>query len=531
MYFCSELQNKNNMKTRIFTILFALAATTLHAQDDNMGCIPFHNINYEIFVMENMMQQRNGEIITNLFIAVDDPEHPHYPIYVGDIVHKMSPATLQFTDSLFIADSSHTSYYLYAQNPLGEGNIRASFEYDGNRDSTYLLITHFSDNDLQIDSDNDIITPLCEGEALEHINSYMVDCRGDLIMKYYKTVSDQVEECHITRFGPDGTFKYEATLPQSQNFLENVRVLSESPLQYYHWKGGGSSNMTCYVLDSAFNTITSSIFSRIIYEIPVVDSSGSAMAREYLEFASDTEVIPDGEDMLVAAKYTQDSTILAGALTAEHGLAVARYDLRTMQRKNLILFDDLPGWSSEATCNGLQRTSDGAIYLLYSEREIYSGQKVTFAVKMDHDFNVEWKRYCKPVERFQLRTEHCIPATDEEGNEVMAVAGSSIDLESYAIGIFYFFIHHDGTVSVDEGMVKVRPYTFYPNPTQSQLRMAFSPDVQPSLVELYDLQGRRILSQGNAFERIDMSRLPVGIYTLRVTLQDGQVFSDKVVKE
>ena len=113
----------------------------------------------------------------------------------------------------------------------------------------------------------------------------------------------------------------------------------------------------------------------------------------------------------------------------------------------------------------------------------------------------------------------------------MAVAGSSIDLESYAIGIFYFFIHHDGTVSVDEGMVKVRPYTFYPNPTQSQLRMAFSPDVQPSLVELYDLQGRRILSQGNAFERIDMSRLPAGIYTVRVTLQDGQVFSDKVVKE
>ena len=94
-----------------------------------------------------------------------------------------------------------------------------------------------------------------------------------------------------------------------------------------------------------------------------------------------------------------------------------------------------------------------------------------------------------------------------------------------------FALHHDGTVGVSEGDVIVHPYTLYPNPAQSQLRMALSPDVQPSLVELYDLQGRRILSQGNAFERIDMSRLPVGIYTLRVTLQDGQVFSDKVVKE
>lgn len=518
------------MKTRIFTILFALAATALQAQDDNMGCIPYHHINYDYYVMENMMQQRNGEIITNLFIAVDDPEHPHHPIYVGDIVHKMSPATLQFTDSLFIADSSHTSYYLYAQNPLGEGNIKANFEYDENRDSTYLRITHFSDNDLQIDNDNDIVTPLCEGEVFDYIDSYMVDCRGDLIMKYYKTIG-QGDECHIARFGPDGTFKYEATLPQSQNFLRKMRVLSESPLQYYHWKDNGNTSLICYVIDSAFNTIQSSIFNGMIYEIPVANPPGGVMAREYLEFSSDTEVIPDGEDMLVAAKYTQDTTIASGAMTAEHGLAVVRYDLRTMQRKNLILFDDLPGWSSEATCHGIQRMSDGALYLLYSERDTYSGQKLTYAVKMDPDFNVEWKRYCKPVENYQLCTEQCIPATDEEGNEVMAVAGSSIDWENDASGIFYFFIHHDGTVSVDEGMVKVRPYTFYPNPTQSQLRMAFSPDVQPSLVELYDLQGRRILSQGNAFECIDMSRLPAGIYTVRVTLQDGQVFSDKVVKE
>lgn len=290
--------------------------------------------------------------------------------------------------------------------------------------------------------------------------------------------------------------------------------------------------MTCYVLDSAFNTITSSIFSSIIYEVPIAGHPGGAMAREYLQIGSDTEVVPDGEDMLVAAKYTIDSTIPAGALTAEHGLAVARYDLRTMQRKKLILFDDLPGWSSEATCLGLQRMSDGAIYLLYSEREDYSGQSLTFAVKMDPDFNVEWKRYCKPVGNLQLRTEQCIPATDEEGNEVMAVAGSSIDLENDGIGIFYFFIHHDGTVGVnDEEILQVRPYAFYPNPVKDQLRMVFSPDVQPASVQLHDLQGRLLRTQGNAFERIDMSQLPAGIYTLRVTMQDGQVFSDKVVKE
>ena len=516
------------MKTRFFyLLLLALAATSVQAQDDMMGCIPYHHINYDYFVMENMMQQRNGEIITNLFIAIDDPEHPNQPINIGDLIHKMSPATLQFTDSLLLEDTN-PPYYLFAKDPRGEGNIRAKLEYDEASDSTFLRISHFPDYDLQTIPDEDVVTPLCEGLAMDYINGYMVDCRGDLIMKYYKELPEGGYEYHIARFNADGTLKHEATLPQSQNFLQNLRVLSESPLQYYHWRGGSGSNMTCYVLDSAFHTTSSPIFNKMIYEVPVIIDSVTLMAREYFEFGSDTEVIPDGENMLVAAKYTQDTTF--GTMTAEHGLAVAKFNLRTMQIKNLILFNDLPGWSSEATCNGFQRMSDGALYLLYSERDPYTGENLTFAVKMDPDFNVEWKRYCKFVENVELRTEQCIPAEDEEGNEVMAVAGSSMDLENYTVGTFYFFIYHDGTVMVNEKDIIVRPYAFYPNPVQDQVRMEFSPDVRPAKVELFDLQGRLIHTQGNAFENIDMGILPSGIYTMRITLQDGQVYLDKMVK-
>jgi hypothetical protein len=40
-----------------------------------------------------------------------------------------------------------------------------------------------------------------------------------------------------------------------------------------------------------------------------------------------------------------------------------------------------------------------------------------------------------------------------------------------------------------------------------------------------------VRSQGNAFETFNLGKLPIGTYTLRVTMEDGQVFSDKVVKE
>jgi hypothetical protein len=74
-------------------------------------------------------------------------------------------------------------------------------------------------------------------------------------------------------------------------------------------------------------------------------------------------------------------------------------------------------------------------------------------------------------------------------------------------------------------------FKVFPNPAQDQLRLQYSPDVQPTRVELYDLQGRLVRSQGSAFETFNLGSLPTGTYTLRVTMEDGQVFSDKVVKE
>ena len=77
----------------------------------------------------------------------------------------------------------------------------------------------------------------------------------------------------------------------------------------------------------------------------------------------------------------------------------------------------------------------------------------------------------------------------------------------------------------------VRPYMFYPNPAQTELHLQYSPDVQPKQINLYDLQGRLVRSQSKGLESLNMAGLPAGTYTMRVMLEDGTVFSDKVVKE
>ena len=82
----------------------------------------------------------------------------------------------------------------------------------------------------------------------------------------------------------------------------------------------------------------------------------------------------------------------------------------------------------------------------------------------------------------------------------------------------------------EQGLI-VRPYAYYPNPVQDELHLQYSPDITPTQIELYDLQGRLVHTQRNSLESLSMKGLASGAYTMRVMLEGGKVFSDKVIKE
>ena len=147
--------------------------------------------------------------------------------------------------------------------------------------------------------------------------------------------------------------------------------------------------------------------------------------------------------------------------------------------------------------------------------------------KTDNNANIIWQRYYQ--EDNHLLVAKSIMTTVDEG---CLVTGCFWDVPTTTKeNMFVLKFFADGSLSVPKMEEFVRPYCFYPNPVKDQLRMQFSPDVQPDKVELYDLQGRLVRTQSKAFESIDMSQLPAGTYTLRVTLADGKSYSDKVVKE
>ena len=147
--------------------------------------------------------------------------------------------------------------------------------------------------------------------------------------------------------------------------------------------------------------------------------------------------------------------------------------------------------------------------------------------KTDENLNVIWqKSYTHPT-RFLQATN--LSVTNDGG---CIIVGGAFDYSSNHFDMFILKVNTSGYLDIGEVVVqKLCPYTYWPNPAQDQLHLQYSPDTKPTQIELYDLQGRWVRTQRNDLEHIGMEGLPVGTYTMRVTLEDGKIFTDKVVKE
>ena len=67
----------------------------------------------------------------------------------------------------------------------------------------------------------------------------------------------------------------------------------------------------------------------------------------------------------------------------------------------------------------------------------------------------------------------------------------------------------------------------HPNPTTGIVHIE---GTKAAEVQVYDVLGQCIKTVQNTNE-ISLEGLPQGVYVLRVTKEDGEVFSDQVVKE
>jgi hypothetical protein len=524
------------MRKPLLLLVFVLWTSAIQAQRDDNYSLIHHKLSGRDFDNLGIMQQHDRNFVINTFVS-ELGEEDLFPL--GSMFYKISPTNLSINDSLFIADTTR-SFFCLLKNPNGDGNLRCCLEYHEECDSMFLRISHFPDDGFIVNPEEDVVTPLCD--SIASIGDCFIDGRGDLILKYSKMHLEGLldsYDSYIVRLGLDGTLKLQAQLTENEmiNWYADLRMLTESPLQYYQWHAVDTEynqhsikNIGVMVIDSLFHQ-SISIFGSVLNEEPLSPIYPYPVEYEYINIDFDTEIIPiGGGEILVAAQYVNDTDFFYNK--AEHGVAVVKYDLRTMQMKDYIVFNDFPGRYNTAQCEGFKQMSDGTVYLIYKERG-YPEESVV-VVKMDTNLNVEWKRFCKTndIAIAWWPFKYSVIDVDEQDEEKgIAWIGFGMKAGDENYGLLCFYLNHDGTAATNESSVGIRPYMFYPNPAQDQLHLQYSPDVQPAHIELIDLQGRLVRLQGKAFETFDLGMLPAGTYTLRVTMEDGQVFADKVVKE
>ena len=504
------------MKSKTFIILFIMKKTSIllfflfgvyivHAQTVNTVCNGVENDYFP--EMRSMMQLRDGGILACCQLFEMDENYA----YVADYGNRFLKLTKQengwaVTDSVELLNED-LCYYLMERNPFDNVNIFAEVLRDS---ISSILHIAFFDDSLRFYPKKERFVPI-EDTAIDCLSQrFLLNPDGDIVLRY----STEEAKHKFVQVGLDGTLKYTATIPNEQLLMgrktEEVVVFSETPLKYCYWgvEWVNGDEFHCYILDSLFNV------ENELY----IDNYTTL--EDHWEFCGRDKVwaTPEG-DLMVAAQFYMP-------LHAIDGTIVGRFDLTNHTQTGEIRFASDPlGQIGNMLYGcaypiGLEIQDDGYVYYSYCTQDMVVAGWVS-VVKMDLDFNIIWQRYCLGPDYFLGEQMTLL----EEGG--VAIGGV------YTIPPprnFFVFIDDHG-VGTPESEAFIRPYAFWPNPAHDQLCLQYSPDVQPTQIEFYDLQGRLVRTQTTSFESLSMEGLAVGQYVLKITLENGKVYTDKVVKE
>ena len=515
----------------LLLIVFAMASLFAQAQDYTRDSL-FLKIEhpegspYFGFYQSHSIMTSDGNILT----CIPTKTMLHYRVVdFGDWLYKIDPQSLTVIDSAFmetnyafLEDNART---LLAQAPDGNGYILAKLihnkltypEYPG---YTWLRISRI-DEALNMQSHEEATIVHLEDFAVEKLIGITLE--GNQIVLSY--LSDALTPV-VARIGLDGTIHEKLAFDNLftlEDAAHGLAVYNDTPREYAlsDWTVNGSDTcVTYHVLDSLLTpreTVVLEGHQDDFY--PVLPG----------KFTSNPMPLDDGS-FVQCFRYERHSM-------TKNGACLQKYDKTTHECLANVQFDTWPLYLSPEKMGypiGMVKTVNDNIYFAYRTNNNVTGNSANTLgwlgiVKLDKDLNILWERYCFGWPSFTGGHLHsyCHVSPIEDG---FAIIGKcSKDGESY--NYFYYLVHDADPTGTPEAETFIRPYLFYPNPVQTELYLQYSPDMQPQSVQLYDLQGRMVRTQRNGLESINMEGLPAGTYTMRVVLENGKAYSDKVVKE
>lgn len=499
------------MKTKLYTLLTGLLMAT---------CIPSfgqETVNEFTIFKENkdfwgcnLFENEDGTLLFKTLMYTpnffDDYQHLFY---------KLTPEG-EVLDSLIIDAYGDWDYLM--RDPVDKESFILTEDrwvYDS-IEGNYLVTLRMFFIDSDLNPTEDISVPIYTIDTALYyftMDPWFIDPQNDFVISFW---SNNVH--HLRRIGRDGTIKaardglaifapnYETHVqqPGGDSLLlyseMGFGTFTESPLTYYllggYYPASGAWPIIGYFFDADFNLIERHLYDQFDENIA-------------FDGGNNEHIIPLEEGTYLTATQIKRLSPTLG------GVGLAKFDMD----HNFINASPLFGTNSCFPRETLI-TDDGTIYQLYDRQNQY---KVSLA-RLDSDLNLIW--------------DITLP-----GNQAIAYFGTSlIKLKNDDIATGYLIrknsrycanivLLHDDYDAISESTTQDHPYALYPNPVKDQLNLSFANDMEPESIDLYDLQGRLLVTKRNDLESVDMSALAAGVYMLHITMKDGTSYHDKVIKE
>ena len=490
------------------TLFLAILMASHLTKAQSYAFLDHYDFGRYIQYMENFVELQDGNILTcTRLFNLDDAGH--YTTDHGYCFLKLNREDASIMDSVFVPDN-YTNCYLLEPHPSQEGYLFINQVYDSITGSNFMKIRHLHRYFFIVE--NEITVPLVD-TVYDGTDHFLLE-EESFIME-----SGDGNGSHVfQRFGLDGTLKDRVVYPDSVcPYWESseIKVWKDNPREYvFTGYKGTTQHCFFYVLDSLLN----------LRETIALEHTPQYPNVWFKHHGSNTVEALDESTYLLATPF--EKYYVNGTLH-QKGVQVTKRDKATHTNLKTVYFPFhvLSGgmFSASPYVVDVRQTEEGHIYIAYGDFTVYNPLSVAL---LDSELNILWQNYY--LNLIGGDSAECMKLLNDGGIGIVGFnLPSPFSGTDYCV--FALFVNNDYDALEEQGII-VRPYAYWPNPAQDELHLEYSPDVTPTQIELHDLQGRMVRSQRNGLESLNLEGLASGAYTMRVTLEDGKVFSDKVVK-
>lgn len=389
-------------------------------------------------------------------------------------------------------------------------NVLGGLYLNENNELRYTAI--FFDDDLSVKNDIDVAFSV-EGFTTSYKS--IIDSNNDLILMSKDNGSDDTYIfVKMDIYGEIKTVKHSVSENYKDCYLteNSLYVHGNNPLEYgcYFLDGAGNTTITSVILDENFEILN-------FVDVKNYEEDNQTYIFDCTE--SEFMCLNDGNILMSSVVYEKEG--MNDELTEYIQLTKfnKEYEVVAYGRvASRLIFGDENSFYVNSS-KSIVEDANGNIYMIWINTD---GKNIVSY--LNNKLELIWETALDMTGANQTLL---YDAFVMDGNKLVVYG----DYVRYDVGYFgvCYIISNNNVISVPEN--STNNFSIYPNPVNDVINLSFSSDVNCEKIEIYGIDGKLYHEQNFNVESVNVSNLSNGIYMVKVTLDNGNTYTEKIVKE